>query len=110
MSSTLRVCTVRVADSTKLEHLQIMQGQKDRAALPAVYTLTRTPTRAKIIPRSFLAETDLFNGLIPQCLIFGMVRNDAHNGNLARNPFNFKPFDVQGGRLTVNGEECRTRL
>ena len=51
MSSTLGVRTVREADSTKLEHLQIMQGQKDRAALPAVYTLTRAPTHAKIISR-----------------------------------------------------------
>ena len=50
-------------------------------------------------------ETDLFSGLIPQCLIFGMVRNDLYNGNLARNPFNFQLFDVQGVRLTVNGEE-----
>ena len=33
MSSTLRVRTVYVADSKKLEHLQIMQGQK--AALPS---------------------------------------------------------------------------
>ena len=107
MSSTLRVRTVRVADSAKLEHLQIMQGQKGRAALPAVYTLTRTPTHAKIIPRGVLnhTETDLFNGLIPQCVIFGMVRNDAYNGHLTRNPFNFQLFDLQGVRLTVNGEE-----
>ena len=104
MSSTLRVRTVRVADNTKLEHLQTMQGQKGRAALPAVYTLTRTPTHAKIILRGVLnhTETDLFNGLIPQCLIFRMVRDDAYNGNRTRNPFS---FGVQGVRLTVNGEE-----
>ena len=66
--------------------------------LPAVYTLTRTPTHAKIIPRGVLdhTETDLFNCLIPQCLIFGMVRNDAYNGNVARNPFNFQLLDLQG--------------
>ncbi|XP_068749120.1 uncharacterized protein [Montipora capricornis] len=107
MSGTLRVRTVRMADSAKLEHLQIMQGQKGCAALPAVYTLTRTPTHAKIIPRGLLnhTETDLFNGLIPQCVIFGMVRNDVYNGHLTRNPFNFQLFDLQGVRLTVNGEE-----
>ncbi|XP_015764367.1 PREDICTED: uncharacterized protein F54H12.2-like [Acropora digitifera] len=101
-------CTYRPCSrSTKLEHLQIMQGQNGHAALPAVYTLIRTPTHAKIIPRGVLnhTETDLFNGLIPQCLIFGMVQNDAYNGKLARNPFNFQLFDVQGVRLTVNAEE-----
>ena len=35
-----------------------------------------------------LTETDLFNGRIPQFMIFGMVRNDACNGSLERNPFN----------------------
>ena len=50
-------------------------------------------------------ETDLFNGLIPQFPIFGLVRNDAYNGHLAHNPFNFQLFDLQDVRLTVNGEE-----
>ena len=36
MSNTLHVRTVRVADSVKLEHLQIMQGQKGRAGVPAI--------------------------------------------------------------------------
>ena len=104
VSSTLRVRTVHVADSTKLDHLNTMTGQK---ALPGIYTLTRTPTHASVIPRGVLnhTETDLFNGLIPQCIIFGMVRNDAYNGNLGRNPFNFQLFDLNAVRLTVNGEE-----
>ena len=107
MSSTLRIRTVRVADSVKLEHVQIMQGHKGSAPLPAIYTLTRTPTQARIIPQGVLnhTETDLFHGFIPQCIIFGLVRNDAFNGNLARNPFNFELFDLQDIRLTVNGEE-----
>ena len=49
VTSILPVCTVRVADSTKLEHLQIMQCQKGNPALPAIYTLTKTPTYARII-------------------------------------------------------------
>lgn len=107
MSSTLRVRTVRVADSTKLEHVNIMQGRAGQKALPAIYTLTRTPTHSRIIPNGVLnhTETDLFNGLIPQCIIFGMVRNDAYNGSLTRNPFNFQLFDLNAVRVTVNGEE-----
>ena len=107
MSSTLRVRTVRVADSTKLEHVSIMQGRAGQKALPAIYPLTRTPTHARIIPSRVLnyTETDLFNGLIPQCIIFAMVRNDAYNGSLKRNPFNFQLFDLNAVRVTVNGEE-----
>ena len=53
-----------------------MQGREGSTALPAIYTLTRTPTHAKIIPLGVLnnTETDLFHGLIPQPIIFGMVR------------------------------------
>ena len=48
---------------------------KSQAALPAVDTLTRNLTHAKIIPQVVLnhTKTDLFNSLIPQCLIFRMV-------------------------------------
>ena len=51
VSSTLRVRTVHMADSTKLDHVNTMTGKK---ALPAIYTLTRTPTHARIIPRGVL--------------------------------------------------------
>ena len=84
-----------------------MQGQSGKNVLPAIYTQTRTPTHARIMPRGVLnhTETDLFNGLVPRCIIFGMVRNDAYNENFARNPFNFQLFDVNAVRLTVNDEE-----
>ena len=107
MSSTLRVRTMRVADGVKLEHVQIVQGHKRSAPLPAIYTLTRPPTQARIIPQGVLNHTDtnLFHSFKAQCINFGLVRNDVFDGNLARNPFNFELFDLQDIRLTVNGEE-----
>ena len=89
MSSTLRVRMLQMADSIKLEHVSIMQGHPGQKALPAIYTQTRTVTHARIIPSAIFnhRETDLFSGLIPWCIIFGMVRNDAYNGSLARKSF-----------------------
>ena len=61
MSSTpraLRIRTVRVADSVKLKHVQIMQGHKGSAPLPAMYTITRTPAQARIIPQGVLNHTE----------------------------------------------------
>ena len=82
MSSTLRVCTMRFADRVKLEHVQIVQGHKRSAPLPAIYTLTRTPTQARIIPQGVLnhTDTDLFHSFKAQCIIFGLVRNDVFDG------------------------------
>ena len=97
MSSTLRTSTVRVADSVKLEHVQIIQGHKGNVPLPTIYITTITPTQARIIPQGILnhTQTDLFHGFIPQCIVFGLVRNDAFNGNFARNPFNLELFDLK---------------
>ena len=53
MSSTLKVRTVSVADSTKLEHTNMMQGRAEQKALPAIYRPTRIPTHAQIIPNGF---------------------------------------------------------
>jgi len=84
--------------------MKIVTGEKP---LPAIYTLTRTPTHASIIQSGVLnhTETNLFNGLIPQCIIFEMVRNDAYSGHMARNPFNFQLFALNALRVTSNGEE-----
>ena len=47
MSSTLRLCTVRVVDSVKLEHVQIMQGEKrERTATGHLY-LKQNPLAGK---------------------------------------------------------------
>ena len=96
-----------MSDRTKLEHVSFMQGRAGQKSLPAIYTLTRTPMHPRIIPSVVLnhTKTNLFNGLIPQFIIFGMVQNDAYNGNLGRNPFNFQLFDLNAVRVTVNGEE-----
>ena len=81
-----------------------MQGQSGKNALPAIYTMTRTPTHARIIPRGVPRQISS-TGLFLSASLFGMVRNDAYNGNFARNPFNFQLFDVNAVRLMVNGEE-----
>ena len=107
MSSTLRIRAVSVADSVELERVQIIQGHKGNVPLPTIYTITITPTQARISPQGVLnhTETDLFGSFIPQCIIFGLIRNDVFNGNFLRNPFNFELFDLEDIRLTVNGEE-----
>ena len=40
---------------------------------------------------------------MPSYFIFGMVAEDAYNGTIAKNPFNFQPFDIKEMYLLVNG-------
>ena len=40
---------------------------------------------------------------LPSYLIFGMLDNDAFDGSVSKNPFNFQPFDLKEFNLLVNG-------
>ena len=40
---------------------------------------------------------------MPSYLVFGMIENDAFDGSVAKNPFNFQPFDLKEFYLLVNG-------
>ena len=40
---------------------------------------------------------------MPSYLVFGMVENDAFDGTMSKNPFNFQPFDLKEFYLLVNG-------
>ena len=53
--------------------------------------------------RNDLSEPNLVNGTLPKRIIIGLVRSDAFNGNLTKNPFNFNHFNVQNIVLRKNG-------
>ena len=40
---------------------------------------------------------------MPSYLVFGMIENDAFDGSVAKNPYNFQPFDLKEFYLLVNG-------
>ena len=98
-----RACRRQYQTRTFKEHAR-SEGEPS----PTSYLyVNMTPTYASIIPAGVLNHTDtyLFNGLLPQCIIFGIVLNDAFNGSLTRNPFKVNLFGLSAIRLTVNGEE-----
>ena len=40
---------------------------------------------------------------MPSYLVFGMIENDAFDGSVDKNPYNFQPFDLKEFYLLVNG-------
>ncbi len=46
---------------------------------------------------------------MPSCLVFCMVEDEAFNGLITRNPYNFQSFDVQEFNLLVNGNSYPTQ-
>ena len=54
--------------------------------------------------RSDLSEYNIITGnQLPEQIIVALVDHEAHNGNIKKNPFNFKDFDISEASLVVNG-------
>jgi hypothetical protein len=97
----LKIRKVKVNPSIAVAHeVALKKG-------PAIYPIRRVECKSFIVPggNPSLRKDNLFNGLVPKTLVFGLVDGDAFNGALKKNPFNFKHFNVSSIGITVNGEE-----
>ncbi len=103
-SAVLRVYHVTPADSIKLKHRALMSGSHPQLAK---YPMTTVIVKVKQIDngvRNHLS-TELFNGLVPKRVLFGIVENTAYNGDYQKNPFNFQMAHVTDIKMTVDGIE-----
>ena len=50
-----------------------------------------------------IIKENLLNAMKPKMLVVAMVENDAYNGNISKNPFNFQHFDLVHLQLTRDG-------
>jgi hypothetical protein len=100
----LKIRKVKVNPSIAVAHeVALKKG-------PAIYPIRRVECKSFIVPggNPSLRKDNLFNGLVPKTLVFGLVDGDAFNGALKKNPFNFKQsvqLQVSSIGITVNGEE-----
>ena len=97
-------CDVFNIDKLLLDGLEI-KVKVDLNSYAFVLMGVETPNNVQTQGVLNHTETNLFHGVIPQCIIFGMVRNDTYNGNLGRDPFKFELIGLQDICLTVNREE-----
>lgn len=72
---------------------------------PAIYPIAQSKIRTYTINQGLSATTiaNVFNGKLPRTAIIGMVRSDAFNGTIERNPYMFQPFGLNYFSLVVNG-------
>ncbi|CAB3977890.1 uncharacterized transposon-derived [Paramuricea clavata] len=74
---------------------------------PAIYPVCRVECKSFIVPAGnpSLRKDNLFNGLVPKTLVFGLVESEVFNSALKKNPYNFQYFNVSAIGITVNGEK-----
>ena len=74
---------------------------------PAIYPMRHVECKSFIIPAGNPSwrKDNLYNGLVPKTIIFGMVDRAAFNGAYKKNPFNFQNSTTSFLAISVNGEE-----
>ena len=78
-----------------------LKGEK-KALLPMDRSLLKTYT--KQTGTSDLSHYNIISGRqLPEQILVAIVDESAHRGNINKNPFNFKDFDLKEASLVVNG-------
>ena len=97
----LKIRKVKINPSISIAHeLALKKG-------PAIYPVRRMECKYFIIPAGnpSLRKDNIYNGLVPKTIIFGMVDSAAFNGAYKKNPFNFQNFTTSFLAISANGEE-----
>jgi hypothetical protein len=95
----LKICKVKVADSIILGHSVALEESN------AVYPFTRCDTKSFTYSKglSNICVDDLFHHRVPSRIVFGMVSAQAFNGDVSKNPFNFKHYYIADIAITIDG-------
>ena len=75
------------------------------------YPINRLEVKTFTMPANTSNQTfdNAINGQLPRRTFVGFVSNDAFTGNLKKNPFNFKHFDVNYLACYLDGEQYPRR-
>ena len=88
--ATLRVHRCRISSEVKLAHAHALSRGT------AKYPLTRVEIKSFTLHTGVTGESldNVILGQLPKRMILGLVENQAYNGNLKKNPFNFSHHNL----------------
>ena len=92
------------SDAVQLSHIRALQNSS------AKYPIRRVEVKSFTVPRGTysISKENLFLGQLPWRIVFGLVENEAFNGAIGKNPFNFKHCSVNFVSLYRDGEQIPT--
>ena len=78
------------SDAIQLSHIRALQNSS------AKYPIRRVEVKRFRVPRGTysISKENLFLGQLLRRIVFGLVENEAFNGAIGKNPFNFKHCSV----------------
>jgi hypothetical protein len=92
---------VKISPSVYLAHAKTLESGM------AKYPIRRVICKTFTIPAGYLdvSHEKLFTGQLPIRLIVGCVDNTAFNGDVSKNPFNFKHFSLNEVMVYLDGQQ-----
>ena len=100
-AAALFVRKVKISPSVYLAHAKTLESGM------AKYPIRRVICKTFTIPAGYLdvSHEKLFAGQLPSRLIIGCVDNKAFNGDVSKNPFNFKHFSLSDIMVYLDGQQ-----
>jgi hypothetical protein len=92
---------VKISPSVFLAHAKALENNL------AKYPIRRVVCKTFTVPTRSLdaSHEKLFSGQLPTRIVIGCIDNEAFNGSVARNPFNFKHFSLNEIALYLDGHQ-----
>jgi hypothetical protein len=101
VEAVLFIRKVKISPSVFLAHAKGLESKLVK------YPIRRVVCKSFTVPAGNLdaSHEKLFSGQLPTRIVIGCVDNEAFNGSVARNPFNFKHFSLNEIALYLDGHQ-----
>lgn len=103
--ATLRVHRCKISSEVKLAHARALSKGT------AKYPLTRVEIKSFTLHTGVTGESldNVIIGQIPKRIILDLVENQAYNGNIKKNPFNFSHHNLSFLALNIDGVQVPSK-
>ena len=101
VNAMMLVRKVKLSPSVFLAHAKALENGTVK------YPIRRVVCKTFTVPNGFLdvSHEKLFSGQLPTRIVVGLVSNEAFNGHLQRNPFNFQHFNATEISIYLDGQQ-----
>ena len=100
-AASMLIRKVKISPSVYLAHAKTLENGM------AKYPIRRVICKTFTIPTGYLdvSHEKLFTGQLPSRLVLGCVDNAAFNGDVSKNPFNFKNYSLTEIMVYLDGQQ-----
>ena len=101
----LFVRQIKLSPAVQMAHIKALEKA------PVKYPINRVEVKVFSVSRGNLQANieNIFMGQLPKRIIIGFVDNDSFNGNIQKNPFNFKNYGINFLALFMDGTQIPSR-